>query len=116
MRLPYNVNVLTQLVAGEVLQHADVLEAQAAAIRGERARLAAELKRVAGVVAYASDANFILFRVAKADQVFNGLRQRGVLIKNLNGAHPLLTDCLRVTVGTPDENTQFLSAFAALKS
>jgi histidinol-phosphate aminotransferase len=113
VRLPYNVNVLTQVVASEVLRHTDVLDAQAAAIRAERARLTAELRHVPGVEAYASEANFILFRVANADQVFNGLKQHGVLIKNLNGTHPLLMDCLRVTVGTPDENAQFL---AALKS
>jgi histidinol-phosphate aminotransferase len=116
VRLPYNVNVLTQLVASEVLRHADVLDAQAAAIRGERARLTAELRRLPGVEAYASEANFILFRMADADQVFSGLKQRGVLIKNLNGTHPLLTGCLRVTVGTPGENAQFLSALAALAS
>jgi histidinol-phosphate aminotransferase len=114
VRLPYNVNVLTQLVASEVLQHADVLDAQTAVIRAERTRLAAELKHVRGVEVYASDANFILFRVADADQVFGGLKQRGVLIKNLNGAHALLADCLRVTVGTPDENSQFLAALTAL--
>jgi histidinol-phosphate aminotransferase len=113
VRLPYNVNVLTQLVAAEVLQHWEVLEAQAAAIRTERTRMLAELRRLPGVKAYASDANFILFKVAKADQVFSGLEQRGVLIKNLNGAHPLLADCLRMTVGTPDENTRFLGALAA---
>ena len=114
VRLPYNVNVLTQLVAGEVLQHAEVLDAQAATIRGERTRLTAELRRIPGVEAYASEANFILFRVAKADQIFDGLKQRKVLIKNLNGTHPLLAGCLRVTVGTPDENAQFLAALAAL--
>lgn len=113
VRLPYNVNVLTQLVAAEVLQHMDVLEAQATAIRTERARLLTELRRLRGVEAYVSDANFIMFRVAKADQAFSGLKQRGVLIKNLNGTHPLLADCLRVTVGTPGENAQFLSALAA---
>ena len=113
MRLPYNVNVLTQLVASEVLQHLDVLDEQAAAIRSERTRLVAELRRIAGVSAYASDANFILFRVANADQVFDGLKRRGVLIKNLHATHPLLADCLRVTVGTPGENAQFLAALAA---
>ncbi len=114
VRLPYNVNVLTQLAATEVLQHRDVLEAQAAAIRSERTRLLAELRRLPGVETYASEANFILFRVTKADQVFSGLKQRGVLIKNLHGTHPLLADCLRVTVGTPAENTQFLSALTAI--
>ena len=113
VRLPYNVNVLTQRVAAEVLQHRDVLDAQAAEIRSERTRVLAELRRLAGVVSYASDANFILFRVAKADQVFSGLKQRGVLIKNLHGSHPLLADCLRVTVGTPAENAQFLSALSS---
>ena len=114
VRLPYNVNVLTQLAATEVLQHRDVLEAQAAAIRSERTRLLAELRRLPGVETYASEANFILFRVTKADQLFSGLKQRGVLIKNLHGTHPLLADCLRVTVGTPAENTQFLSALTAI--
>ena len=113
VRLPYNVNVLTQLVAGEVLQHPEVFDAQAATIRGERARLTAELRRIHGVEVFSSEANFILFRVAGADQIFNGLKQRGILIKNLHGTHPLLTDCLRVTVGTPDENGQFLAALAA---
>ena len=113
VRLPYNVNVLTQLVASEVLRHADVLDAQAAAICSERARLLVELQRMAGVDAYASDANFILFRVADADEVFAGLKRRGVLIKNLHATHPLLAECLRVTVGTPGENAQFLAALAA---
>jgi histidinol-phosphate aminotransferase len=114
VRLPYNVNVLTQLAASEVLQHRDVLEAQAAAIRSERTRLLTELRRLRGIEAYASAANFILFRVTNADQVFSELKQRRVLIKNLHGTHPRLADCLRVTVGTPAENTQFLSALAAI--
>ena len=116
VRLPYNVNVLTQLVAVEALREPNVLQAQAAAIRAERVRVLTELRRVPGVEAYASDANFILFRAAGADQLFNGLKQSGILIKNLNGTHPLLADCLRVTVGTPDENTQFLGALSALLS
>ena len=114
VRLPYNVNVLTQLVALEVLREPNVLAAQAAAIRAERARVLTELRRVPGVETYASDANFILFRAAGADQLFNGLKLRGVLIKNLNGTHPLLADCLRVTVGTPDEDSQFLDTLSAL--
>ena len=114
VRLPYNVNVLTQRVAAEVLQHREVLDAQAAAIRSERTRLFGGLRGLPSVEAYASEANFILFRVAKADQVFSGLKQRGVLIKNLHGSHPLLADCLRVTVGTPTENAQLLSALTAI--
>jgi histidinol-phosphate aminotransferase len=110
LRLPYNVNVLTQEIAACVLQRPDILDAQAAAIREERGRLLVGLRSLPGVQAFPSDANFILFRVTRADAVFGGLKARGVLIKNLSGSHPSLTDCLRVTVGTPEENEQFLSA------
>jgi histidinol-phosphate aminotransferase len=110
VRLPYNVNTLTQIVASEVLQHDAVLTDQAAAIKLERSRLLRELQRAPGVTAFPSDANFILFRVSHAERVFDGLKRRGVLIKSLHGSHRLLADCLRVTVGTPDENTAFLTA------
>ncbi len=113
VRLPYNVSVLTQLVAAEVLQHPQVLESQAAAIRAERARVFGELQKISGIEAYASDANFILFRVAAAQRVFTGLKQRGVLVKNLHGSHPRLANCLRVTIGTPTENTRFTRELAA---
>ena len=63
---------------------------------------------IGGIRTFPTDANFILFRVNEATQVFERLKQRGVLIKNLNGSHPLLKNCLRVTVGTPDENACFL--------
>ena len=116
VRLPYNVNVLTQLVAEKVLRHQDLLAQQAAAITAERTRLFDELKRLPGVRPFPSDANFILFRTGMADGVFNGLKQRGVLIKNLNGSHPSLVDCLRVTVGTPEENGRFLESLRATLS
>ena len=113
VRLPYNVSTLTQLVAGEVLQHAEVLTDQAAAIKLERGRVTRELGRLPGITAYPSDANFVLFRTtSNAECVFDGLKQRGVLIKSLHGSHRLLANCLRVTVGTPDENAAFLAALA----
>jgi histidinol-phosphate aminotransferase len=110
LRLPYNVGVLPQLVATRLLEHHDVLLTQAEDIKLERAGLLAALDAVSGVRAYPSAANFILFRVAKAAQIFEGLKQRGVLIKNLSGGHPALVDCLRVTVGTPVENRKFIAA------
>ena len=110
LRLPYNVNTLTQIVAREVLQHGDVLTEQAGAIKLERNRLLQGLRNLRGVTAYPSDANFILFRINQAERVFDGLKRRGVLIKSLHGSHHLLADCLRVTVGTPDENAAFLTA------
>ena len=110
LRLPYNVGVLPQLIASKLLQHHDVLLAQAESIKQERSKLLDELAEIDGVKAFPSAANFILFRLANATQIFSGLKQRGVLIKNLNGGHSALVNCLRVTVGTPKENQQFIAA------
>ena len=110
LRLPYNVGVLTQLVASKLLAHHDVLLQQAEDIKQERTGLLEDLAVSKGIHAYPSEANFILFRVAKATQIFEGLKQRGVLIKNLNGGHPALAECLRVTVGAPEENEKFMAA------
>jgi histidinol-phosphate aminotransferase len=110
VRLPYNVNILSQLAAERVLAHPDALLAQAAAIREARGELFAALAALPGVEPFPSDANFILFRVADAERVFTGLKARGVLIKNLNGGHASLAGCLRVTVGAPGENRTFLDA------
>ncbi|MBK9161847.1 MAG: histidinol-phosphate transaminase [Nitrosomonadales bacterium] len=110
LRLPYNVGVLPQLVAGKLLEHHAVLQRQAEQIKLDRAALLQQLRDMEGVQTYPSEANFLLFRVARAAEVFDGLKQRGVLIKNLHGAHPMLKDCLRVTVGTPEENERFMAA------
>ena len=110
LRLPYNINSLTQAVAQQILQHPDVLDEQAQQIKAQRAVLQQQLSALAGVEAYPSDANFILLRVAEADHVFAGLKQRGVLIKNLNRSHAMLNNCLRVTVGTAQENATFMQA------
>jgi histidinol-phosphate aminotransferase len=110
LRLPYNVGVLPQLVAEKLLVHHEVLLQQAEQIKRDRAKLYQQLNEIAAVKVYTSEANFLLFRVADAAAIFNGLKQRGVLIKNLNGGHPMLKDCLRVTVGTPDENERFIAA------
>jgi histidinol-phosphate aminotransferase len=110
LRLPYNIGVLPQLVAEKLLQHHDVLLQQAVQIREDRAWLYERLVGTVDVHAYPSKANFILFRVTHAGRVFEGLKQRGILIKNLHGTHPALDHCLRVTVGTPDQNEQFVTA------
>jgi histidinol-phosphate aminotransferase len=115
VRLPYNINVLTQASAAFALRHKAVLDGQTQLIRTERARLFEALAAIPGIRPYPSEANFILLRLpkARADATFAGLKARGVLVKNLNGAHPLLADCLRITVGTPEENDAFLAALAA---
>jgi histidinol-phosphate aminotransferase len=107
LRLPYNIGVITQLVATTVMQHYDVLQQQADMIKQARASLSTSLNNLEGVEVFPSDANFILFRINQASQIFQALKQRGILIKNLDNSHPLLKNCLRVTVGTPDENALF---------
>lgn len=110
LRLPYNVGVLPQLVAIKLLEHHDVLLQQAGQIRLDRDELQRRLGELTGVQVFPSEANFLLFRVANATRVFAGLKRRGVLIKNLDGGHPMLRDCLRVTVGSGDENGRFMTA------
>ncbi|MGE5648717.1 histidinol-phosphate transaminase [Noviherbaspirillum sp. UKPF54] len=117
VRPPYNVNVLTQAAAEFVLEHVDVLDAQAESLRAERASLANALKALPGVEVFPSAANFLLIRIAdgknNADSVFSALLDRKVLIKNVGKMHPLLENCLRVTVSTPEENQIFLDALKA---
>lgn len=117
VRPPYNVNVLTLAAADFLLDRLPLLDGQAAVLRAERARLLARLRAIAGVTAFDSAANFILFRVGGgsdgADRVFAQLKSRGILVKNRTHVHPLLQGCLRVTVGTPAENDAFIAALAA---
>jgi histidinol-phosphate aminotransferase len=115
VRLPYNINVLTQASAVFALQHMSVLDGQAARIRAERERVYSELCAMPGLTVWPSRANFILLRApaGRANDIFAELKQAGVLIKNLHGAGGVLTDCLRVTVGTPEENDALLAGLRA---
>lgn len=116
IRLPYNINVLIQASAEFALRHYPVLLDQTRRIRAERERLAGALKVLPGVESFPSQTNFILFRVAagRAGELFQRLKDRRVLIKSMHGSHPALHDCLRVTVGTPEENDAFLGALKAV--
>ncbi|KFI05364.1 histidinol-phosphate transaminase [Massilia sp. BSC265] len=113
VRPPYNVNVLTQLAAEFALDHLDVLDRQAELLNAERSRLAAELAVLPGVEVFPSAANFISMRVPDAEKVCSELRAGKVLIKNLGKMDKMLTNCIRVTVSTPEENTAFLNALKA---
>lgn len=112
LRLPYNINSLTQASVRFALDHIDVLEAQAAQIRRDRELLFTALTKLPGVKPWPSAANFILFRVEgrSATEVFEHLKHRHVLVKNLDTAGGPLQGCLRVTVGTAHENDAFLAA------
>jgi histidinol-phosphate aminotransferase len=113
VRPPYNVSVLAQFVAERLLAHVGALEQQAERIRSERAALVDHLRDLRGVEAFPSEANFILVRVPDADAVNERLKTRRILVRNFNGSHPLLANCLRLTVGTPGENQLMLDALTA---
>ena len=113
VRPPYNISALNAEATLFALQHADEFSKQAAILREERARLQRLLAQVVGVTAFPSEANMILVRVADAVRAFDGMKQRGVLVKNISPLHPLLSNCLRLTVGTPEENTLMIDALKA---
>ncbi len=114
LRLPYNINALTQAAAGYAMRHYPTLTDQAAALVNERARLAASLAAMPRVQHFPSDANFVLIRVPDAANVFKQLLSRRILVKNTSTAHPLLANTLRLTVGTPAENDQLIAALQDL--
>jgi histidinol-phosphate aminotransferase len=113
LRPPYNVSVLNAECALFALEHEAVFVSQAADIRAQRGLLLADLAQIPAVKAFKSDANMVLVRVPDADKAFAGMRQRGVLVKNVSKMHPLLASCLRLTVGTAQENQQMLDALRA---
>jgi histidinol-phosphate aminotransferase len=110
VRPPYNISVLNYECALFALEHAEVFAMQAKDLRAQRARLLAELATLPGVTPFPSEANMILARVPDAAKTFDGLKAHGVLIKNISKMHPLLANCLRLTVGTAAENDQLLAA------
>ncbi len=114
VRMPYNINALTQVTASLLLEHFGVFEQQAAEIRAERERVMTSLLAMEAVTAFPSQTNFILLRVADADAVFEQLKQRGILIKNMNSARGLLANCLRITIGTSNENDAVLKALGEI--
>ena len=105
VRLPFNVNSLSQKVASEALQNKKQLRSDIRLIISERKRLFKELAGMAGVVTYPSDANFIFFKVDDGERIYSNLLQKGILIRSMKG---VADGCLRVTVGTPKENAAFL--------
>lgn len=110
VRLPYNINVLTQVAATFLLDRYEVLLAQADLIKAERTRLTAALKQLANVQVFGSEANFVLVRLRDADAAFQHLLSRKILVKNPSKSHPLLHNTLRLTVGTAEENNAMLAA------
>ncbi len=110
VRGPFNVGVLQQVAATVMLDHYDELKRHAALMVAERERLFAELQKLPGVKAFPSKANFVLTRFPDAAAVFEGLKARGILVRNLSPMHPLMANTLRISVGTPTEMQALLTA------
>lgn len=110
VRPPYNISVLNCECALFCLEQTDVFAAQAQAICSERTRIITKLRSIPSITVWNSDANMILVRVPHANNVFEQLKTKGILVKNVSKIHSLLANCLRLTVGTPEENTLLLAA------
>lgn len=113
VRLPYNINILTQVTTEFALAHKAFLDQQTEQIKLHRAQMFSQLNRLAAVQVFPSEANFLLIRLRShsADEVFTALKDAGILIKNMHRTGTLLENCLRVTVGRDSENQLFLDAF-----
>ena len=114
IRLPYNINSLTQVTAEFSLKNQDLFDQQTQQICKDRSIILNQLNNFPEITAYPSSANFILFKTREnqANSIFDDLKKRGILIKNLSPQGGLLQDCLRVTIGKPDENEAFIIALA----
>jgi len=113
VRLPFNVNALSQEVALEVLSGRGLRPSAVEQIVQERTRMFRSLKHLPCVNVFPSDANFILFKVNDANKVHAELLRNGILVRNMDST---VSGCLRVTVGTPRQNAQFLGAMRKVLS
>lgn len=110
IKYPYNVNQLTQEKALEILNNQETMKSQLTLILYERTRLQQELTAIPCVrKIYPTDANFILVDVGDADAVYQKLVDQGIIVRNRNKV-VLCAGCLRITVGTEEENTALLNA------
>lgn len=109
IKYPYNINQLTQEYALKVLGNVEEMQKQVNIILSERQRMTEELKKPPfSYKVYPSDANFILVEVGDATKMYNKLVSRGIVVRNRDKVS-LCTGCLRITIGTPEENNILLN-------
>ena len=106
---PYNMNQLSLIAAQFALRHYDWIDAHIVILKQERQRLMEQFAALPNYTVFPSEANFITVRVPDAHKVFQTLKEKRILIKNLHASHPLLSQCLRFTVGTPEQNQKILT-------
>lgn len=116
IRLPYNINTLTQISAEFALSKQAVFDRQSQSIKRDRALLIDAINQLQACYVFPSCANFILFRIEgiTASEVFESLKDSAILVKNVSNSHQLLGNCLRVTIGTPEQNTLFLKSLKTI--
>ena len=111
---PYNMNQLSLATAKFALQHHDAIQTTIDILKAERERVFNELSAIGRLKAFPSEANFITVRVPDADALFNTLKENRILIKKLHGTHPLLAQCVRITIGSPEQNDAVLDIIRKL--
>lgn len=114
VRPPYNISVLDEAAALFALEHKKVLDEQAALLVKARSSMQQALNELAGVTAYESATNFVLARLPDGDAMHQALFERQIMVRNVGKMHPLLNNCLRLTVSTPAENDQLLAAMKSI--
>lgn len=116
VKYPYNVNVLTQQQALEILRSKDLVTDWVNLILAERSRVVSELETLSSCQkVYPSDANFVLAKIDNATALYDALVDRGIIVRNRSKV-TLCNDCLRITIGTPAENDALLAALKILVS
>ncbi len=113
VNLPYNIDALSETVLEVVLEQPGYAKERVRGIVAERERLQDELQRMPGVSVYPSQANFLLLRFADGERVYRELLSEGVFVRSFLHS-PGLEGCLRVTVGTREENQVFLDVLAEI--
>ncbi|GAA5523066.1 histidinol-phosphate transaminase [Aliifodinibius salicampi] len=114
VKAPYNINQLTSNYAVQAFENLNTVRFNIDAIKKERSRLRGELERVPTIrKIYPSEANFLLVKIDDALTIYNKLTQQNVIVR-YRGNEPHCDSCLRITVGTPDENKRLISALKQL--
>ncbi len=111
--LPYCLSTVSEAIAHFVLDHLSHFVSVVEEVRQERERMAVEMSLIKAIHVYPSQANFILFRTKNAKKCFDHLLKHGVLVRDVSNKD-LLKNCLRVSVGRPEENDEFLAALEKL--
>ncbi len=110
-KIPFATSRLVELAVIKLLENYHLVQEAVAAILQERKRLYEALKKIQSVKTHDSDTNFLIIEVENPTSVFNELKARGVLVRDVS-SYPLMEKCLRVNVGTREENERFLTAFS----